>query len=122
MHLRWEETKEGDTVHGARLTIETGAGFPIGPNVVRLDASSQEIYPRRSRAHLVDPAVTRWYHCMTRCVRRACLRGEGALDRKEWIEHRLEALAQVFGHRAQAARSRGSRLDSYYPGKKVSHP
>ena len=29
MHLRWEETKEGDTVHGARLTIETGAGFPI---------------------------------------------------------------------------------------------
>ncbi|MGC1720596.1 MAG: hypothetical protein WA746_16570 [Isosphaeraceae bacterium] len=59
---------------------------------------------------------------MTRCVRRACLRGEGALDRKEWIEHRLEALAQVFGHRAQAARSRGSRLDSYYPGKKVSHP
>ena len=30
VHLRWEETKEGDTVHGARLTIETGAGFPIG--------------------------------------------------------------------------------------------
>ena len=29
VHLRWEETKEGDTVHGARLTIETGAGFPI---------------------------------------------------------------------------------------------
>ncbi len=29
MHLRWEETKEGDTVGGARLTIETGAGFPI---------------------------------------------------------------------------------------------
>ena len=29
VHLRWEETKEGDTVGGARLTIETGAGFPI---------------------------------------------------------------------------------------------
>jgi hypothetical protein len=29
VHLRWEETKEGDTVHGARLRVETGAGFPI---------------------------------------------------------------------------------------------
>ena len=28
--LRWEETKEGDTVGGARLTIEIGAEFPIG--------------------------------------------------------------------------------------------
>jgi hypothetical protein len=26
----WEETKEGDTVGGARLTIEIGAEFPIG--------------------------------------------------------------------------------------------
>jgi Transposase DDE domain group 1 len=34
------------------------------------------------RAHLVDPAVTRWYHCVTRRVRRAFLLGEG-LDRKE---------------------------------------
>ena len=40
--------KEGDTYVASRLTIETGAGFPIGPNVVRLDASSQEIHPRRS--------------------------------------------------------------------------
>ena len=29
-----------------------------------------------ARAHLVDPAVTRWYHCITRCVRRAFLLGE----------------------------------------------
>ena len=50
---------------------------------------------------------------MTRCVRRASLRGAGALDRKEWIKHRLEELAQVFGHRAKAVRSRGSRLDSF---------
>ena len=49
-----------------------------------------------ARAHLVDPSVTRWYHCVTRCVRRAFLLGEGADDRKQWIENRLEELAQVF--------------------------
>ena len=49
-----------------------------------------------ARAHLVDPSVTRWYHCITRCVRRAFLLGEGRLDRKEWIERRLEELAEIF--------------------------
>ena len=49
-----------------------------------------------ARAHLVDPAVTRWYHCTTRCVRRAFLLGEGLLDRKQWLEHRLEELARIF--------------------------
>jgi len=48
-----------------------------------------------ARAHLVDPAVTRWYHCVTRCVRRAFLLGEGP-DRKLWIEHRLKELAEIF--------------------------
>jgi hypothetical protein len=45
-----------------------------------------------ARVHLVDPLVSRWYHCITRCVRRARLLGEG-MDRKEWIEHRLRELA-----------------------------
>ena len=49
-----------------------------------------------ARAYLVDPAVSRWYHCTTRCVRRAFLLGEVTLDRKQWLEHRLEELAQVF--------------------------
>ena len=35
-----------------------------------------------ARAHLVDPSVTRWYHCVTRCVRRAFFLGEGMHDRK----------------------------------------
>ena len=30
VRLGWEETKEGDTVGGARLTIETGSLFTIG--------------------------------------------------------------------------------------------
>ena len=41
--LRWEETKEGDTVGGARLTIETGADFSIGISVGRLHRRSPEI-------------------------------------------------------------------------------
>jgi REP element-mobilizing transposase RayT len=49
-----------------------------------------------ARAHLVDPTVARWYHCITRCVRRAFLLGEGASDRKCWIDNRLRELAQMF--------------------------
>jgi hypothetical protein len=51
-----------------------------------------------ARAHLVNVAVTRWYHCITRCVRRAFLLGEcrGKLDRKQWIEQRLQELSEIF--------------------------
>ncbi len=49
-----------------------------------------------AHAHLVDPAMTRSYHLVTRCVRRAFLLGEGMHDRKSWIEHRLEELAEIF--------------------------
>jgi REP element-mobilizing transposase RayT len=56
-----------------------------------------------ARAHLVDPAVTRWYHCVTRCVRRAFLLSEAhgneneePRDRKRWIELRLQELAEIF--------------------------
>ena len=49
-----------------------------------------------ARAHLVDPTVSRWYHCVTRCVRRAFLLGEGQHDRRLWIETRLQDLAEIF--------------------------
>jgi hypothetical protein len=49
-----------------------------------------------ARVHLVDPAVTRWYHRVTRCVRQAFLLGEGLSDRKLWIENRLRELAEIF--------------------------
>jgi hypothetical protein len=49
-----------------------------------------------ARAQLVDVSLARWYHCVTRCVRRAFLLGEGDLNSKEWIENRLEALSDIF--------------------------
>ena len=45
-----------------------------------------------ARDHLVNPSVTRWYHCVTRCVRRAFLLAESPFDRKKWIDRRLEEL------------------------------
>ena len=51
-----------------------------------------------ARSQLVNVAVTRWYHCITRCVRRAFLLGEAEAegDRKLWIERRLQELADIF--------------------------
>ena len=34
-----------------------------------------------ARAQSVDTSLTRWYHCVTRCVRRAFLLGEGDYNR-----------------------------------------
>jgi hypothetical protein len=34
-----------------------------------------------ARAKLVDVTVARWYHCISRCVRKAFLLGEGDDDR-----------------------------------------
>jgi hypothetical protein len=49
-----------------------------------------------ARAQLVDTSLTRWYHCITRRVRRAFLLGEGDHNRQEWLENRLQELAEIF--------------------------
>jgi hypothetical protein len=49
-----------------------------------------------ARSQLVDVDVTRYYHCISRCVRRAHLCGEGFEHRKQWIEERLETLSGCF--------------------------
>ena len=49
-----------------------------------------------AHAHLVDLSVTRWYHCVTRCVRRAFLLSEGPVNLQEWIELRLQELSEIF--------------------------
>jgi len=42
---------------------------------------------------LIDASLARWYHCVSSCVRRAFSLGEGAHERKGWIENRLVELA-----------------------------
>jgi hypothetical protein len=49
-----------------------------------------------ARKQLIDLSVARWYHCTSRCVRRAFLLAEGSTNRKEWIENRIKELAEIF--------------------------
>ena len=48
------------------------------------------------RSKIVDETVTCWYHCISRCVRRAFLFGAGCEHRKQWIEDRLKELVELF--------------------------
>ena len=55
-----------------------------------------------SRGNQVDLTVTRYYHCMARCVRRAFLCGKDTYSgqdyghRRDWVRERLRFLADVF--------------------------
>jgi REP element-mobilizing transposase RayT len=49
------------------------------------------------RSKIVNPEVTRWYHCISRCVRRAFLIAEYQdFDRKAWLDQRLRELDSLF--------------------------
>ena len=49
------------------------------------------------RSKIVDPNVTRWYHSISRCVRRAFLLAENQdFDRKAWLDQRLKQLNSIF--------------------------
>jgi REP element-mobilizing transposase RayT len=56
-------------------------------------------YPRH---HIVDPESAGFFHCVSRCVRRAFLCGKDAYTgrsyehRKAWVEERLQLLAECF--------------------------
>lgn len=50
-----------------------------------------------ARREIVDVAVTRWYHCISKCVRSIYLLSEESGNgRKQWIEDRLKLLTDSF--------------------------
>ncbi|TMP29998.1 transposase, partial [Pseudoalteromonas rubra] len=55
-----------------------------------------------ARKRQVSLSDTKYYHCISRCVRRAFLCGEDRLTgksyehRRDWVEEKLLALAKVF--------------------------
>ncbi len=49
--------------------------------------------PRRL---IVNPSEVGWYHCVSRCVRRAFLCGDGHEHRKDWVAARLRLLSHCF--------------------------
>ena len=51
----------------------------------------------KARFRLVDTTVSRWYHCISRCCRKAhLLSDENGFQRKEWIDQRLKELNEIF--------------------------
>jgi hypothetical protein len=50
-------------------------------------------YPRRL---LVDVESSGYYHCVSRCVRRAHLFGDSWGHRRQWVEDRLTELIEIF--------------------------
>ncbi len=56
-------------------------------------------YPR---ARIVDSPTSGFYHCISRCVRRAFLCGDKHDYRRQWIEQRLAELLDVFAIEACA--------------------
>lgn len=59
----------------------------------------------QARNTLVDLSTTPYYHCISRCVRRAFLCGRDEHDgkdydhRKDWVLERLQWLAETFAIR-----------------------
>lgn len=48
------------------------------------------------RSRLVDPTQPAPYQCISRCVRRAFLCGDGYEHRRAWIRDRMAELAEIF--------------------------
>jgi len=49
------------------------------------------------RSKIVDPSLTRWYYCISLCVRHAFLITENHdFNRKEWPDKRLKELVSIF--------------------------
>jgi hypothetical protein len=46
---------------------------------------TEEISNGDRSSQVVDVSLARWYHCMSRCVRKTFLLGDGVDDRRKWL-------------------------------------
>jgi hypothetical protein len=68
------------------------------------------------RAKSADVTVTRWCHCVSRSVRKGFLLRERDGNREEWLENRLEGLAEIFAIEIEQLSSpAGSAARCYHP-------
>jgi len=59
---------------------------------------TKDSHPKKTgaRSQQVSLEATPYYHCVSRCARRAFLCGESFKHRCGWVEDKLLALAEVF--------------------------
>jgi hypothetical protein len=72
--------------------VPRGIGKGVRRNVEQYTNTPGHHRMTSARSQRIATSVDRWYHCVTGCVRRAFLLGEGPHDRKGLIENRLEEL------------------------------
>ena len=85
--------------------LQPSSDFPyIVPLITPVDCDplNKEVHMPQPRKRLVDLKSTPYYHCITRCVRRAWLCGEDPLTgqcydhRRGWVVNRLRFLSAIF--------------------------
>src|SRR5690606_3478576 len=84
-----------------KLSIELAAES-LRYSMISARASSYPLLMGYARKNLISLRDTPYYHCIARCVRRACLWGEDEYagknysHRKQWVIERLEQLCSIF--------------------------
>ena len=89
-------------IFGQSLTIHMYSWNLSQPQHNRHPLLRLDIWMPRPRKCLISLSDTPYYHCVSRCVRRAYLCGEDKVSgrsyehRRQWVEDRLMLLAEVF--------------------------
>ena len=89
-------------IFGQSLTIHMYSWNLSQPQHNRHPLLRLDIWMPRPRKCLISLSNTPYYHCVSRCVRRAYLCGEDKVSgrsyehRRQWVEDRLMLLAEVF--------------------------
>lgn len=93
-----ENKEENKDTHNSEFSYTKPRHSPTPPGLPIHDPCRMT----RPRAHIAPPDTAGNYHCVQRCVRRAFLcgaddyTGRSFEHRKDWVENRIELVAQCF--------------------------